>query len=73
MSTAIDIYLNQIYLTGGIPFSVSLPKVPDSINAYLMDSDEIYEKLLKGYADVEAGRVQNALEAFEKLCYLFSK
>ena len=52
MSTAIDIYLNQIYLTGGIPFSVSLPKVPDSINADLMDSDEIYEKLLKGYADV---------------------
>ena len=26
MSTAIDIYLNQISLTGGIPFSVSLPK-----------------------------------------------
>ena len=52
MSTAIDIYLNQIYLTEGIPFSVSLSKVPDSINADLMDSDEIYEKLLKGYADV---------------------
>lgn len=29
MSTAIDIYLNQISLTGGIPFAVTLPKVPD--------------------------------------------
>lgn len=32
MSTAIDIYLNQIALTGGIPFTVTLPKAPDSIN-----------------------------------------
>ena len=33
MSTAIDIYLNQISLTGGIPFAVSLPKTPADINA----------------------------------------
>ena len=33
MSTAIDMYLNQISLTGGIPFSVSLPKAPVSIHA----------------------------------------
>ncbi len=31
MSTAIDMYLNQISLTGGIPFSVSLPRVPSSV------------------------------------------
>ena len=31
MSTAIDMYLNQISLTGGIPFAVTLPKVPSSI------------------------------------------
>lgn len=28
MSTAIDIYLNQISLTGGIPFAVTLPNAP---------------------------------------------
>lgn len=33
MSTAIDMYLNQIFLTGGIPFSVTLPKAPDAVNA----------------------------------------
>ena len=33
MSTAIDMYLNQISLTGGIPFAVTLPKAPSSLNA----------------------------------------
>ena len=28
MATAIDMYLRQITLTGGIPFSLSLPKAP---------------------------------------------
>lgn len=32
MSTAIDMYLNQIALTGGIPFAVTLPKAPASVN-----------------------------------------
>ena len=36
MSTAIDMYLNQISLTGGIPFAVTLPKTPSSLNADLM-------------------------------------
>ena len=36
MSTAIDIYLNQISLTGGIPFAVTIPKVPASVNMDLM-------------------------------------
>ena len=36
MSTAIDMYLNQISLTGGIPFAVTLPKVPSSLNADMM-------------------------------------
>ena len=36
MSTAINMYLNQIILTGGIPFHIGLPKAPDSVNADLM-------------------------------------
>lgn len=65
MSTAIDMYLNQISLTGGIPFSVSLPKAPVSIHADSMTTEEIHQKLEKGYNDIAAGRVQNATEAFE--------
>ena len=45
MSTAIDMYLNQISLTGGIPFAVTLPKAPDVINADLMTDEQIHEKL----------------------------
>jgi addiction module RelB/DinJ family antitoxin len=66
MSTAIDMYLNQISLTGGIPFSVTLPKAPQSVNADLMTEDEIHAKLQEGYDDVKAGRVQDAATAFEK-------
>ena len=64
MSTAIDMYLNQISLTGGIPFSVALPKAPASVNADGMTAQQIHEKLQKGYEDVEAGRVQDAADAF---------
>lgn len=66
MSIAIDMYLNQISLTGGIPFSVSLPKAPVSIHADSMTTEEIHQKLEKGYNDIDAGRVQNATEAFAK-------
>lgn len=66
MSTAIDMYLNQISLTGGIPFAVTLPKVPDEINADLMTNEQLHAKLMKGYDDIEAGRVHNAEDAFAK-------
>ena len=58
MSTAIDMYLNQI--------SLSLPKAPVSIHADAMTTEEIHQKLEKGYNDIAAGRVQNAAEAFAK-------
>lgn len=66
MSTAIDMYLNQISLTGGIPFAVTLPKAPDTVNADLMTTAEIHAKLKKGYDDIEAGNVQNAADAFTR-------
>lgn len=66
MSTAIDIYLNQISLTGGIPFSITLPKAPETINMDSMTIAELHEKLQRGYADMEAGNTQDAANAFEK-------
>lgn len=66
MSTAIDMYLNQISLTGGIPFAVTLPKAPNALNMDLMSSDEIHAKLQRGYDDMETGKVQNAASAFAK-------
>lgn len=57
MSTAIDMYLNQISLTGGIPFAVTLPKAPDIINADMMTGVQLHAKLQKGlilYQNVSA-------------------
>ena len=65
MSTAIDMFLNQITLVGGIPFSVTLPKAPAAVNADLMTPDEIHVKLQNGLAHAEAGRVQDAAGHFQ--------
>lgn len=66
MSTAIDIYLNQIALTGGIPFMVGLPNAPSVLNADLMTVEEIHTKLQEGHDDLQAGKVQDAASAFKK-------
>lgn len=64
MSTAIDMYLNQISLTGGISFAVTLPKAPEEIDVDRMTDMQLYAKLKKGYDDIEVGKVQNAADAF---------
>ena len=53
VATAIDIFLKQITLTGGIPFAVTLPKAPYSINADVMNVSQIRGKLNEGLSDVE--------------------
>ena len=64
MSTAIEMYLRQIILTGGVPFRVAVPQAPDAVNADLMTASEIHKKLQEGFEDIEAGRVQDAKAAF---------
>lgn len=60
------LYLNQISLTAGIPFAVTLLKAPNTINADFMTSEELHEKLQRGYDDIEEGNVQDAATAFAK-------
>jgi len=66
MATAIDMYLRQIKLTGGIPFPVSLPKAPAEINADAMTTRQLHAELMAGYDDLKAGNVQDATDAFSK-------
>ena len=66
MSTAINMYLNQISLTGGIPFAVTLPQAPDSINMNKMTEAQLHEKLARGLADAEKGNVHDAAEVFAR-------
>ena len=56
---AIDMYLKQISLVGGIPFSVVLPKAANSVNADMMSITQIHQKSEKGYADIEKGNVED--------------
>ena len=67
MSTAVDMFLNQIVLSGGIPFAVTLPKVPEEIDTTKMSSEQIHMKIQHGYDDYKAGRTQNAAAAFAKV------
>jgi addiction module antitoxin, relB/dinJ family len=66
MSTAVDMFLNQVVLTGGIPFAITLPSAPESIATTKMSTKEIHDKIQKGYDSYKAGRTQNAAKAFEK-------
>ena len=64
MSTAVNMYLNQIALVGGIPFSVTLPKAPPSVDADRMTARELHTKLQGGLEDAENGNVHDAEQAF---------
>ena len=66
MATAIDMFLKQITLTGGIPFAVALPKAPDSVNTELVSISRIREMLDEGLDDIENGRVRSAKDVFAK-------
>ncbi len=59
-----EVYLKQISLVGGIPFSVVLPKAANSVNADMMPVTQIHQKLEKGYADIEKGNVEDVASAF---------
>ena len=67
MSTAIDMYLNQISLTGGIPFAVSLPRAPVSLDMDRMTDEELRAKLQRGMDDATAGRGEDADVVFARL------
>ena len=64
MATAIDMYLRQITLTGGIPFSLSLPKAPAALNADTMTDDQLHADLQVGIKEIQNGDTVDAASAF---------
>ena len=64
MATAIDMYLRQITLTGGIPFSLSLPKSPAALNADTMTDDQLHAALQVGIKEIQNGDIVDAASAF---------
>ena len=64
MSTAVDMFLKQVILVGGIPFTVTLPRAPESINADTMSAKQIRSKLDEGLSDIKNGNMHPAREVF---------
>ncbi len=64
MSTAVNMFLNQVVLTEGIPFPVKLTNTLDNIDITKMDSEQLHDNIKQGYDDYKAGRVQDAESAF---------
>ena len=59
MATAVDMYLRQIAMVGGIPFPVTVKPAPESVDAGAMTAHEIRAKIHKGIEDVDEGRVRD--------------
>ena len=66
MSSAINIFLNQIVLRRGLPFEVTLP-VKTPVAAGSLTSDEFYAEVKRGYDDCAAGRVKPAEQVFQEI------
>ena len=60
----IPMYLRQITLTGGIPFSLSLPKAPAALNADTMTDDQLHAALQVGIKEIQNGDTVDAASAF---------
>ena len=64
MATAVDMYLRQIILTGGIPFSLSLPKAPPALNMDTMTDEQLHAACQAGLEDIQKGDTVDAGAAF---------
>lgn len=67
MSTAVDMFLRQVSLTGGIPFRVALPEAPCSIDAGVMTDEQLFEALSRGLKEADEGRGVEASAAFARM------
>ena len=65
LSSAVELYLEQIALVGNIPFHTSLMDAPRSVNADAMTRDELVSKLERGIEAARSGRGVVAARAFE--------
>ena len=64
MSTAVDMFLRQVSLTGSIPFTVALPEAPRSLDVDAMANEQLVEALSRGLEEADEGRRVEAAAAF---------
>ena len=74
MSNAVNLFLHQVVLRGGIPFEVTVPAVPMQggvPDITRMTKDQFDAEIQKGLDDFEAGRVVPAEEVHAELERLY--
>lgn len=64
ISEAVNMFLCQVNLTGGLPFEVKLP-APERVT--VRTKEELYRKLEEAEADIREGRTYPADEVFKRL------
>lgn len=62
-SNAINMFYKQIIMRRGLPFDVKLP-ITKQVDVSTLTEEEFHAELEKGYADMKAGRVKDARQAF---------
>ena len=65
MSTAVDMYLRQINLKGGIPFPVTIQAASEAVNADAMTNEQLHAAINEGYEAAKTGNLVEAHAAFE--------
>ena len=65
ISEAINMFLCQVQLKGGLPFEVTLPPAPASL--IVNSIEELRERVARSDEDYREGRVIDAWEAIDKL------
>lgn len=64
ISEAVNMFLCQVDLTGGLPFAVKLP-APDRV--LVRNKEELYQKLDEAEEDIRSGRTSDAKEALGRM------
>jgi len=58
ISEAVNMFLCQIPLVGGLPFDVKIPDAPESV--FIRDNADLYKKLNIGLEQVKEGKTVDA-------------
>jgi addiction module RelB/DinJ family antitoxin len=58
VAEAVNMFLHQINLVGGLPFDVKIPSAPESVK--VRSKEELYEKLDVGMEQIKQGKVIDA-------------
>ena len=65
ISEAVNMFLHQIPLVGGLPFDVKVPLAPESVVA--SSDEDLYDKLSVGMEQINEGKVVDADVAMLRL------